>query len=45
MLDVLYNGLLWQLLAIGQRDLALLVARCRYRYAPTARAAGGVANF
>lgn len=39
-LDSYYSNLTWQLVAMGQRDLALLAARCRYRYAPSKRAAG-----
>jgi hypothetical protein len=39
-LDDYYRDLCWALLGGGQRQLALLVARTRFKICPTARAAG-----
>lgn len=38
--DSFYRELVWALLAVGQRSLALLVSRARYKVAPSAKAAG-----
>ena len=39
-LDGFYRELAWALLGVGQRSLALLVSRARYKVIPSARAAG-----
>lgn len=39
-LDAFYRELAWALLGVGQRSLALLVSRARYKVAPSAKAAG-----
>ena len=39
-LDTFYRELAWELLGVGQRGLALLVSRARYKVAPSPQAAG-----
>jgi hypothetical protein len=44
-LDNFYRDLAWALLGVGQRSLALLASRARYKVAPSARAAGEVCGW